>query len=163
MNDTPAKSAAESRIFVKFEADGSFGGAYIEGANLNIKYIPVYAPLEEGQEEPIVVNQNEVFDPELGPEYEEVTYEQYQMLVGNVGDGPYIRDPETGEYIPKPPHVPTAEEKLAALDAEYAAKISEVNNAILIAAAEGDTELQTELVAEKAALKAEYEQKRGEL
>lgn len=163
MNDTPTRSAAESRIFVKFEADGSFGGAYIEGANLDIEYVPVYATPEEGQEEPIVVDQNEVFDPELGPEYEEVTYEQYQMLVGNVGDGPYIRDPETGEYIPKPPHVPTAEEKLAALDTEYAGKISEVNNAILIAAAEGDTELQTELVAEKAALKAEYVQKRGEL
>lgn len=158
-----ARSAEESRIFVKFEADGSFGGAYIEGANLTIEYIPVYAVLEEGQEEPVVVDQNEVFKPELGPEYEEVTYEEYQMLVGNVGEGPYIRDPETKEFVPKPPHVPTVEEKLAALDAEYAAKISEVNNAILIAAAEGDTELQAELVAEKAALKAEYEQKRGEL
>lgn len=158
-----ARSAAESRIFVKFEADGSFGGAYIEGANLTIEYIPVYAELEEGQEEPVVVDQNEVFKPELGPEYEEVTYEEYQMLVGNVGEGPYIRDPETKEFVPKPPHVPTAEEKLAALDVEYSVKFDEINNAILIAVAEQDPDLQAELVAEKTALKAEYEQKRGEL
>lgn len=158
-----AKSAADSRIFVNFEADGSFGGAYIEGANLNIIYDPIYAPLEEGQEEPDIVGVNETFDPELGDEYEEVTYEQYQMLIGNVGDGPYIRNPETGEYIPKPPHVPTVEEKLALLDAEYATKFEEINDAILLAVAEQDTALRDELVAEKAALKAEYEQKRGEL
>lgn len=158
-----ARSAAESRIFVKFEADGSFGGAYIEGANLTIENVPVYAVPEEGQHEPVVVDQYEVFEPELGEEYEEITYEEYQMLVGNVGEGPYIRDPETKEFVPKPPHVPTAEEKLAALDAEYAAKIGEINANIIVAATENDTELQAELVAEKAALKAEYEQKRSEL
>ena len=56
----------------------------------------------------------------------------------------------------KPPYVPTAEEKLASLDVEYQQKFDEINNAIIIAVTEGDTELQQELVAEKAALKEEY-------
>ena len=51
----------------------------------------------------------------------------------------------------------------AALDAEYQQKFDEINDAIIIAVTEGDTELQQELVAEKAALKEEYTQKRGEL
>ena len=42
-------------------------------------------------------------------------------------------------------------------------KFDEINNAIIIAVTEGDTELQQELVAEKAALKEEYTTKRGEL
>lgn len=193
---TQAKSAAQSRIFVKFAADGSYDGCYIEGANLNIT--PALPIFEEQQGEEImevvpahyeddpekgavlipeqtvgtgkyemvpkiVGYTEEAFDPVLPAEYEEVTYEQYQKLLGNDPEGVFIRDPETKEYILKPPYVPTADDKLAALDAEYAEKISEVNNNIILASAEGDMELQAELVAEKAALKAEYVQKRGEI
>lgn len=101
-------------------------------------------------------------------EYQEQGYillekEQFCLLIGNRGGGEHIINPKTGEITEAPPYEPTVEEKLAALDAEYEAKISEVNNAILLAVAENDTELQAELVAEKTALKAEYEQKRSEL
>lgn len=89
--------------------------------------------------------------------------EQFCLLIGNRGGGEHIINPKTGEITEAPPYEPTVEEKLAALDAEYSTKFSEINNAIIIAAAEQDTELQADLVAEKAALKAEYEQKRGEL
>ena len=70
---------------------------------------------------------------------------------------------EPGGPMEKPPYVPSAEEKLGMLDAEYQQKFDEINNAIIIAVTEGDTELQQELVAEKAALKEEYTTKRGEL
>lgn len=89
--------------------------------------------------------------------------EQFCLLIGNRGGGEHLIDPKTGEITEAPPYEPTVEEKLAALDTEYSAKISEVNNAILIAAAENDTALKDELIAEKEALKAEYEQKRSEL
>ncbi len=89
--------------------------------------------------------------------------EQFCLLIGNRGGGEHIINPSTGEITEAPPYEPTTEEKLAALDAEYASKIGEVNDAILLAVAENDTELQTELIAEKEGLKAEYEQKRGEL
>ena len=70
---------------------------------------------------------------------------------------------ETGKPMEKPPYVPTAEEKLAMLDAEYQQKFDEINDAIIIAVIEGDSELQQELVAEKAVLKEEYTAKRSEL
>ena len=134
-----SKSAAESRIFVKFDHDGSFGGAYIDGVNLDIKHIS-----------------------SLSPEYEEVSYDEYQMLIGNSGENLYIRDPKTKEYIIKP-SAPTIEEKLALLDTDYEFKFSEINDAILLAFIENDVDLQAELVKEKAVLKIEYEQKRSEL
>lgn len=101
-------------------------------------------------------------------EYQEKGYflldkEQFCLLIGNRGGGEHLIDPKTGEITEAPPYEPTTEEKLAALDAEYAAKIGEVNDAILLAVAENDTALKDELIAEKEALKAEYEQKRGKL
>lgn len=85
----------------------------------------------------------------------------FSKLIGNTGKAYSIA--KDGELYETPPYVPTADDKLAALDAEYEAKFDEINNAIIIAAAEGDDALQSELAAEKAALKEEYIQKRGEI
>lgn len=95
-------------------------------------------------------------------DYIEVTYAEYLLLSGNSPDGKmYIRDMATGEYIEQPPYVPTAEEKLAALDAEYEAQFDEINNQIILAVAENNDALKAELVEEKATLVEEYTAKRG--
>ena len=73
----------------------------------------------------------------------------------------YIRNMTTGEYIEQPPYVPTAAEKLAVLDAEYEAQFDEINNQIILAVAENNEALKTELMEEKAALVEEYTTKRG--
>lgn len=110
------------------------------------------------------INADGTFEPFDLTGYIEVTQEEYLLYSGNASDGKeYVRNMETGEPMEKPPYVPTAEEKLAMLDAEYQQKFDEINDAIIIAVTEGDAELQQELVAEKAALKEEYTQKRGEL
>lgn len=110
------------------------------------------------------INADGTFEPFDLTGYIEVTHEEYLLYSGNSSDGKeYVRNMETGEPMEKPPYVPTAEEKLAMLDAEYQQKFDEINDAIIIAVTEADTDLQQELVAEKAALKEEYTQKRGEL
>ncbi len=71
-----------------------------------------------------------------------------------------------GDAFIDPPQ-PTAEElqaaALAKLDSEYQAKFDELDEQIVKAAALKNTELQDELIAERAALAEEYTQKRGEL
>lgn len=110
------------------------------------------------------INADGTFEPFDLTGYIEVTHEEYLLYSGNSSDGKeYVRNMETGEPMEKPPYVPTAEEKLAMLDAEYQQKFDEINDAIIIAVTEGDTDLQQELVAEKSALKEEYTAKRGEL
>lgn len=110
------------------------------------------------------INADGSFEPFDLTGYIEVTHEEYLLYSGNSPDGKeYVRNMETGKPMEKPPYVPTAEEKLAMLDAEYQQKFDEINDAIIIAVTEADTDLQQELVAEKAALKEEYTQKRGEL
>ena len=110
------------------------------------------------------INADGSFEPFDLTGYIEVTHEEYLLYSGNSPDGKeYVRNMETGEPMEKPPYVPTAEEKLAMLDAEYQQKFDDINNAIIIAVTEGDSELQQELVAEKAALKEEYTAKRSEL
>lgn len=42
--------------------------------------------------------------------FELVSLENFNKLLGNVGGEVYIRDPKTGEFVPKPPYVPTPEE-----------------------------------------------------
>lgn len=110
------------------------------------------------------INADGTFEPFDLTGYIEVTHEEYLLYSGNSSDGKeYVRNMETGKPMEKPPYVPTAEEKLAMLDAEYQQKFDEINDAIIIAVTEGDTDLQQELVAEKSALKEEYTAKRGEL
>lgn len=71
-----------------------------------------------------------------------------------------------GDTYTDPP-APTAEElqaqALASLDSEYQSRFDELDEQIVKAAALKNTELQDELIAERAALAEEYTQKRGEL
>ena len=71
-----------------------------------------------------------------------------------------------GDTYTDPPQ-PTAEElqaqALASLDSEYQSRFDELDEQIVKAAALKNTELQDELIAERAALSEEYTQKRGEL
>lgn len=70
---------------------------------------------------------------------------------------------KNGEYTPRPK--PTEEEKresaLAALDAEYSTKISEVESEMAKAKAVEDEDYYSELKAEREELVAEYTEKRG--
>lgn len=98
----------------------------------------------------------------------EVSTADYMNLLGNNADNqPYIRK-DDGTFIPKPPYVPTPEEaqaaKLSALDNEYAEKLNDNKNSIIVAATvEQDEEYADQLRQERQDLQAEYIQKRSEL
>lgn len=97
-----------------------------------------------------------------------VSTADYMNLLGNNKDGQqYIRQSD-GTFTPKPAYVPTAEEtqatKLSELDSEYAAKLDENKNSIIVAATvDQDEEYVNELRKERQTLQAEYAEKRGEL
>lgn len=151
-------NAKDARIFIKLNDDGTRDDTRIEGANLEI------IPTQNGEIYASAVYADGTYDELDLTNYIETSYADYMLYCGNSLDGKeYVRNMETGEPMEKPPYVPTAEEKLASLDVEYQQKFDVINNAIIIAVTEGDTELQQELVAEKAALKEEYTTKRGEL
>ena len=165
--------AKDARIFIRFNEDGTRGDTRIEGANLEIIPPQQIVKMVDGEE--VAVGQTEeiiaaaVYEDGSNDEFDltdyiETSYEDYMLYCGNSEDSKeYVRNMETGEPMEKPPYVPTAEEKLTMLDAEYQRKFDEINDAIIIAVTEADTKLQQELVAEKAALKEEYAAKRGEL
>ncbi len=97
-----------------------------------------------------------------------VSTENYMNLLGNNKAGQqYIRQSD-GAFVPKPAYVPTAEEtqaaKLSELDSEYAAKLDDNKNSIIVAATvDQDEEYANELRKERQTLQAEYAEKRGEL
>lgn len=70
---------------------------------------------------------------------------------------------KNGEYVPRPE--PTEEEKreaeLAALDSEYARKISDIETGMAKAKAVEDEDYYNDLKAEREELVAEYTEKRG--
>lgn len=98
----------------------------------------------------------------------EVSTADYNNLLGNNKDGQqYIRQSD-GTFIPQPAHVPTAEEvqatKLSELDNEYAVKLEDNKNSIIVAATvDQDEEYADQLRQERQALQVEYIEKRGEL
>lgn len=166
-------NAKDARVFIKFNDDGTRDDTRIEGANLEIIPPQPIVKMVDGKET-ITGQTNEIiatavygdgsYDELDLTDYIETSYEDYMLYCCNSPDGKeYVRNMETGEPMVKPPYVPTAEEKLAMLDAEYQQKFDDINDAIIIAVTEGDTELQQELVAEKTALKEEYAAKRSEL
>lgn len=97
-----------------------------------------------------------------------VSTADYSNLLGNNDKHQlYIRQKD-GTFIPKPAYVPTAEEtqaaKLSELDNEYAAKLDDNKNSIIVAATvDQDEEYANELRKERQTLQAEYAEKRGEL
>ena len=91
---------------------------------------------------------------------DQATFEQYMNNC--------VRDMETGKPVPYIPPEPTAEEKQAAelskLDSEYAAKLEDNSNQIIVAATvDQDEEYADQLRQERQALQAEYIEKRSEL
>ena len=97
-----------------------------------------------------------------------VSTADYSNLLGNNDKHQlYIRQKD-GTFIPKPAYVPTAEKtqaaKLSELDNEYAAKLDDNKNSIIVAATvDQDEEYANELRKERQTLQAEYAEKRGEL
>ncbi|BFK74312.1 hypothetical protein [Megasphaera elsdenii] len=97
-----------------------------------------------------------------------VSTADYNNLLGNNADHQqYIRQSD-GTYVPKPAYVPTAEEeqaaKLSELDNDYAAKLEDNKNSIIVAATvDQDEEYAEQLRQERQALQAEYIEKRSEL
>lgn len=97
-----------------------------------------------------------------------VSTADYNNLLGNNAEHQqYIRQSD-GTYVPKPAYVPTAEEtqaaKLFELDNEYAAKLEDNKNSIIVAATvDQDEEYADQLRQERQALQDEYVQKRSEL
>lgn len=97
-----------------------------------------------------------------------VSTADYMNLLGNNKDGQqYIRQ-SNGTFTPKPAYVPTAEEtqavKLSELDTEYARKLEDNKESIIIAATvDQDEEYATQLRQERQALHSEYIDKRSEL
>ena len=97
-----------------------------------------------------------------------VSTADYNNLLGNNADNqPYIRQAD-GTFVPKPVYVPTAAEtqaaKLSELDNEYATKLEDNKNSIIVAATvDQDEEYADQLRQERQALQAEYIEKRSEL
>lgn len=97
-----------------------------------------------------------------------VSTADYMNLLGNNAENqPYIRQAD-GTFVPKPAYVPTAAEtqaaKLSELDNEYATKLEDNKNSIIVAATvDQDEEYADQLRQERQALQAEYIEKRSEL
>ena len=68
-----------------------------------------------------------------------------------------------GTPVDPPPYVPTKEEKLAALDAQYDSDKDQLAKYYLDAVLSGNEDLQTEIKAELATLNEDYEAARKEI
>lgn len=97
-----------------------------------------------------------------------VSTADYNNLLGNNAEHQqYIRQSD-GTYVLKPTYVPTAAEtqaaKLSELDNEYATKLEDNKNSIIVAATvDQDEEYADQLRQERQVLQDEYVQKRSEL
>lgn len=94
----------------------------------------------------------------------EITEEEWHYLVGNKGTGDnntgYIYDVANKKVKSAPPAPePTKAERADSLASEYEANISALKQDIVLAMADGDSELVDELKTEKASVLAEYQSK----
>lgn len=98
--------------------------------------------------------------------YIEISEEEWSYYVGNKGQGKngtgYIRGAD-GEPTDAPAYVPTKEERLSRLDAQYEADKAELSKYYVEAVLSGNATAQTELKAELDALTSEYDKKRAEI
>jgi hypothetical protein len=99
----------------------------------------------------------------LAEGYIEISEEDWNYYVGNKGNGKngtgYIRGKD-GKPTDAPAYVPTKEEKLAALDAQYDRDKAELTKYYTDALLADDTETQEELKAEMQELDADYAEQR---
>lgn len=95
----------------------------------------------------------------------EIDEDEWSYYVGNHGEGDngtgYIR--VDGKPVSAPPYVPTKEEKLAQLEAEYEANKKELKGYLMDAILSGDDDIVAELKEEMAELEAQYQLDRKEL
>jgi hypothetical protein len=98
--------------------------------------------------------------------YIEISEEDWNYYVGNKGNGAngtgYIRGAD-GKPTDAPAYVPSKEEKLAALDAQYDSDKDALAKYYLDAVLSNNTDLQAELKAELDALNTQYEAARKEI
>lgn len=98
--------------------------------------------------------------------YIEISEEDWNYYVGNKGQGKngtgYVRGKD-GKPTDAPAYVPTKEEKLAALDAQYVADKAELSKYYVEAALSGNTNAQTDIKTELDALTSDYDKKRVEI
>lgn len=93
--------------------------------------------------------------------YIEIDEDEWNYYVGNKGMGDndtgYIR--KNGKPVSAPVYVPTAAEQADALAATYKAQVKSLDNQIVLAMADGDSDLVEELKEEKANALSEYQKK----
>jgi len=98
--------------------------------------------------------------------YIEISEDDWNYYVGNKGNGAngtgYIRGAD-GKPTDAPAHVPSKEEKLAALDSQYDSDKAELTRYFTDALLAGDTDTQEELQAELLELDADYKAQRKEI
>lgn len=98
--------------------------------------------------------------------YIEIGEEDWNYYVGNKGNGKngtgYIRGKD-GKPTDAPAYVPTKEERLSQLDAQYEADKSELSKYYVEAVLSGNTDAQTDIKTELDALTSEYDKKRAEI
>lgn len=92
--------------------------------------------------------------------YIEISEEEWAFYVGNKGNGAngtgFIRGAD-GKPTDAPAYVPTKEEKLAQLDAQYDADKAELSKYYVDAALTGDADAQAELKNALSELNAQYD------
>lgn len=93
--------------------------------------------------------------------YVEIGEDEWHYYVGNKGAGDngtgYVR--KDGKPVSAPAYVPTAAEQVDTLAATYETQVKELDDQIMLAMADGDSDLVTELKEEKAATLKEYQEK----
>lgn len=93
----------------------------------------------------------------------EISEEDWNYYVGNKGAGDngtgYIRG-EDGKPVSAPAHVPSKEEKLAQLDAQYDADKAQLREYVTNALLACDDDLLADIQAEMTAIDSEYEAER---
>lgn len=98
--------------------------------------------------------------------YIAVDNDEYQYYIGNKGQGKngtgYVKGTD-GKPTDAPPIVITNQQKLDALDAEYQPQFDDLAKNLGLAILNNDTDAQTSIKADYAALKAEYTNKKGEI
>lgn len=107
------------------------------------------------------------YDELIAEGYIEISEEDWNCYVGNKGQGAngtgYVRDSKTGKPVSAPAYVPTKEEKAAQLYAELQSDLSQINQELYDAVADGDTDLATDLRQEKKERLAQYQSDLAEL
>ena len=98
--------------------------------------------------------------------YVAVDNDTYQYYIGNKGQGKngtgYVRGAD-GKPTDAPPIIVTNQQKLDALDAEYQPQFDDLAKNLGLAILNNDTDAQTSIKDDYAALKAEYTNKKGEI